>query len=236
MSIFVLGDTHLSFGVDKPMDIFPGWRNHIDSLANNWNGLVGEEDTVVVPGDISWAMTAEEAVPDLKFINDTLKGRKIIMKGNHDYWWQSMKKLSDLKAAAGLDKIDFLFNNAYETEDRIIVGTRGWQIIGEPSDEDRLILDREAGRFSLSLAAAKKLSGYGEKKLTAFFHYPPVFDRFVFDKLFDLMLENGIDECYFGHLHGKIDPSAAKCVKYNIVCRLVSADYLKFSPLKLTTP
>jgi predicted phosphohydrolase len=102
------------------------------------------------------------------------------------------------------------------------------------SSEDKKIMEREAGRFVLSVAAAKKLNGYGIKKTVAVFHYPPMFDKFVYDRLFDIMLDNRIEECYFGHLHGKISPTAALCEKYHIICKLISADFLKFSPLKLT--
>lgn len=234
MAVFIIGDLHLSLGTDKPMDIFPGWSNHTELLERNWNEAVSENDTVIIPGDISWGMTVEEALPDLKFIN-SLNGKKIILKGNHDYWWQSMKKLEELKEEQELDTISFLFNNAYEAEDFIICGTRGWQIIGETKSlEDKKIMDRESGRFTLSVNCAKRLDGYGTKKMIAVFHYPPIFDKFVFDGLFDIMLEQGIEECYFGHLHGKINPKVAVCEKYNIICKLISADFLKFSPLKLT--
>ncbi len=235
MAVFIIGDLHLSHGVDKPMDIFPGWSNHTELLKKNWNETVSKEDTVIIPGDVSWGMTTAEALPDLRFINDELNGKKIIMKGNHDYWWQSMKKLEELKSAEGLENISFMFNNAFEVEDFIICGTRGWQIIGDTkSSEDKKIMEREAGRFVLSVAAAKKLKGYGIKKTVAVFHYPPMFDKFVYDRLFDIMLDNRIEECYFGHLHGKISPTAALCEKYHIICKLISADFLKFSPLKLT--
>ncbi len=234
MATYIIGDLHLSTSTDKPMDIFAGWENHTELLKENWENQVKDEDTVIVAGDISWAMTLEEAIPDLEWINN-LKGKKILMKGNHDYWWQSKKKLDDIIKEKNFTTISFLFNNAFETDELIVTGTRGWQIVGDTkSEEDKKIMNREAGRFKLSLDAAKKLSGYNLKKQIAVFHYPPIYNQFIFEGLFDLMLRENISSCYFGHLHGKIDASAAKTMKYNIECKLISADYLKFSPLKLT--
>ena len=128
MAIYMLSDPHLSLTADKPMDIFGArWENYIEKLKNNWTETVSEDDTVVIPGDISWGMGFDTAAEDLTFIHN-LPGRKIIGKGNHDYWWQTMAKLNRFREELGADSIDFLFNNAYLCEDFIIAGTRGWTL------------------------------------------------------------------------------------------------------------
>ena len=134
MAVYVIRDPHLSFGTQKPMDVFEGWTDYTDRLKKNWIRLVKDTDTVVLPGDISWGMTLDEALPDFLFLN-SLPGRKIISKGNHDLWWPTMKKLDEFKEKNGLDTISFLFNNSYEAESFIICGTRGWNFENGSPDE-----------------------------------------------------------------------------------------------------
>ena len=148
MALFAISDLHLSFASDKPMDVF-GWDNYEALLEKNWRKNVTEEDTVLIPGDISWAMYLEEAEADLSFIND-LPGRKIIGKGNHDYWWSTLKKMNEFKASKGFDTINFLFNNSFSYKNFAICGTRGWGNNGT-ADEDTRIWNRELQRLLLSI-------------------------------------------------------------------------------------
>ena len=153
MKVFTMGDLHLPFGRPKPMDIFGGWENYTERIENNWNSIVGEDDCVVIPGDLSWAMSLEEALPDFEFVSKKLHGRKIISKGNHDYWWTTIKKMNTFLQANGFDNIRILHNNAFEECGIAICGTRGWiNDDGEPQDE--LVLLREAGRMEATLQAA----------------------------------------------------------------------------------
>ena len=125
MSLFAIADTHLSFGTDKPMDIFGGWSDYTERLGKNWRAVVSDDDTVVIAGDISWAMKLEEAKADFSFL-DSLTGKKLIIKGNHDYWWQTKKKLDLFLTENGFDTIEILFNNAYRVGDFTVCGSRGW--------------------------------------------------------------------------------------------------------------
>ena len=125
MSIYAISDLHLSFGADKPMDIFRGWDNYEEKIKANWTRLVTENDTVIIPGDVSWALTLQDSLSDLKWIND-LPGKKILMKGNHDFWWSTVTKMKNFFAANSLDTLEILYNNAIETEEYILAGSRGW--------------------------------------------------------------------------------------------------------------
>ena len=170
MAIFVIGDLHLSLGVEKPMDIFPGWQDYEYRLEKNWQNLVKPEDTVIVAGDVSWALDISQAVEDFKFINN-LNGKKIILKGNHDYWWQTAKKLKEFKETNNLDTIEFLHNNSFEVENVIICGTRGWIFENGQQDDEKVIL-REAGRLKASLDHIKS-----EKEKIVILHYPPIYQE-----------------------------------------------------------
>ncbi|MBQ6020952.1 MAG: metallophosphoesterase [Clostridia bacterium] len=225
MAVWTIADTHLSFGVNKPMDIFPGWQNHAERLKKNWNALVGENDAVVIPGDISWGMTEKEALPDLQFLN-ALNGNKFILKGNHDYWWTSMKKLNDLKEANGLDTIAFIHNNSAVCENIAVCGTRGW--MPDAGDDDK-VLRREAGRLRLSLESALR-TGLSP---VAFLHYPPIYENAVCDEIFGVLKEYGIKRCFFGHLHFEKTDRFRKIDRDGITFSLVSADFLGFAPLQV---
>ena len=152
MSIFAIGDTHLSFSCDKPMDIFRGWDDYVERLEKNWRAIVTDDDTVVIAGDISWAMKLYEAKEDFTFL-ENLPGRKIIMKGNHDYWWQTKKKLDEFIKENGFNTIDIMFNNAFRVGDYAICGSRGWFYDAE-KDADMKVLRREAGRLQMSIDEA----------------------------------------------------------------------------------
>ncbi len=223
MSIFVIGDLHLSFGVEKPMDIFQGWQDHWQRIEKNWRRLVKEDDTVIIPGDTSWALTLEEAKPDFRFIHN-LPGKKIISKGNHDYWWQTAKKLQQFIETNGFDSINFLHNNAYEVENYIICGTRGW-IFENGQQQDEKVIMREAGRLKMSLDYLKS-----EKEKIVFLHYPTVYQEQRANHIINTLKQYNIKRCFYGHLHGKTINYAFNGVHEDIKYKLISADAIDFCP------
>lgn len=227
MALFTIADTHLSFGCDKPMDIFKGWTDYTRRLSDKWNALVTPDDTVVIPGDISWAMTPNEAAADFRFL-DSLPGTKIIGKGNHDYWWQTMNKLNNFVKENDFHTIRFLFNNAYRVGDVAICGARGWffDAAGADSDENRKVIDREAGRLARSVEEGIKTGG----EPTVFMHYPVAFDGNVCEPLMEVLKKYGIRRCYFGHIHGDRTGRFADFEVDGIRFSLVSADFLAFCP------
>lgn len=226
MALFVIADLHLSLGADKPMDVFKGWENYVDRLEENWRRLVGPEDTVVIAGDISWAMKLEDSLRDFTFIH-SLPGRKLLMKGNHDYWWSTRKKIDDFFSEHGLSSLQILHNCAYRVEDKALCGTRGW-LYNSETEEDRKIVNREAGRLLASIGEAKKLGG----ELVAFLHYPPVYDTMECRELLDILVENGVRDCYFGHIHGQYAAKKALIGEYKGVrMHLISCDFVKFCPV-----
>ena len=227
MSVFVSADPHLSLDTQKPMDIFRGWQDYTERLKNNWEKIVSPGDTVILPGDISWGMSTEEAKKDLKFI-DSLPGRKIIGKGNHDYWWGTMKKLNEFTKENGLSTINFLFNNAYEAENIAVCGTRGW-FFDDKTDNAEKVIAREAGRLTLSIEAALNLNG----EPVVFMHYPVVYESGVCNELLEVLKKYGIKRCYFGHIHGEKTGRYEKYVYDGITFSLISADFLAFCPKKI---
>ncbi len=223
MSIFVIGDLHLSFGVEKPMDIFSGWQDHWQRIEKNWNKLVKPEDTVVIPGDFSWGLTLEEAKPDFRFVNN-LPGTKIISKGNHDYWWQTSKKLQEFISANNFDTIRFLHNNAYEVENYILCGTRGW-IFENGQRQDEKVIMREAGRLKLSLDYLDSA-----KEKIVFLHYPTVYQEQRANHIINTLKQYNVKRCFYGHLHGKTINYAFNGVHDGIKYKLISADAIDFCP------
>lgn len=233
MSIFAIADTHLSESVSKPMDIFGyRWKNWTEKLTESWKKSVTEKDTVVIPGDISWGMSMEEAREDLLLL-DSLPGRKIIGKGNHDYWWGTVSKIGDFFDKNGIKSIDVLFNNAFLVEDTVIAGCRGWysdeKNAPDNSDYEKIVA-REVGRLKMSLTAAEKLSDSARKLV--FFHFPPVLNDFLCREIVDTLKEYDVTECFFGHIHGRYDLPPSLEFE-GIRFTMVSADYLDFVPLKL---
>ena len=169
MSLYAIADLHLSLGTDKPMDIFGGWDNYIERLDKNWRSTVKSEDTVVIAGDISWAMRLEQTFKDFSFI-ESLPGRKIFLKGNHDYWWTTRKKIEAYLKENNFKSISILFNSAEVVENFAVCGTRGWSYDCS-TQEDVKILNREVGRLTMSIEQARKL----DREVIVFLHYPPVF-------------------------------------------------------------
>lgn len=233
MSIYVIGDLHLSFSVDKPMDIFGNnWENHAEKIKNNWIEKVKPEDTVILPGDFSWATYLEESKADFEYLN-SLPGRKIMSKGNHDYWWTTVTKMNKFLKENNFENIDFLYNNSYLIENKIIVGTRGW-VTNFKAPINAKILKRENDRLKLSIEDGIKK--YGEdKEIIAFIHHPPFYKEPVPDELnFILTLKNyNIKKCYYAHLHSDSHKEAIEGIIDGIEYKLVSSDYLKFDLMKI---
>ncbi len=226
MSLFAIADLHLSLGEDKPMDIFAGWSDYVTRLKENWNKLITENDTVVIGGDISWAMKLEETYTDFKFIDD-LTGKKIFLKGNHDYWWGTKRKMENFLVGNGLNSISILFNNAYTVDDFAVCGTRGWFLENE-SENDIKVLNREVGRLTASIEDALKTG----KQPIVFLHYPPVFNNTKCDEIFNVLLKYDIKKCYYGHIHGKKNMrSAVEGMFEGIEFKLISCDRLSFMPV-----
>lgn len=226
MSLFTIGDLHLSLGTDKPMDIFRGWDNYVERLSNSWNKLVTDKDTVVIAGDISWAMKLKECYNDFSFIN-SLPGTKIFLKGNHDYWWDTVSKINRYLNENNFNSIRILFNNSFEVENYAVCGTRGWGLECE-KEEDVKILSRECGRLRLSLDSAKD-SG---KESVVFLHYPPIYGDSVCEEIIGVLKEYDIKKCYYGHIHGSHMIKGAYCGEYEgIKFKLISCDAVSFTPI-----
>lgn len=224
MALFVIGDTHLSLSCDKPMDIFKGWADYVERIESNWNKIVGENDSVVIPGDISWAMSLQEAVKDFEFLNN-LNGTKYILKGNHDYWWNTASKMNKFLEENNFDSIKIIHNNAFSVEGFALAGSRGW-FYDDTADADKKVILREAGRLRASLKEAERLGG----EIIAFLHYPPLSETQKCEEILAVLGEFSVKRCFFGHLHGFVSPGNAQIDYNGTKFSLVSADYLKFVP------
>jgi predicted phosphohydrolase len=230
MALYAIGDPHLSLGAEKPMDIFAGWENYAEKLAENWRAAVSPEDTVVLAGDISWGMSLEESLPDFELINALPGAKKLILKGNHDYWWNSASKMRAFFDSHGLSTLNLLHNNAYALDGFAICGSRGWLFENGAPHDDKII-NREAIRIEASLKAAEGMAG--ERLL--FLHYPPVFAGQELARFIGLMRQYGISRCFYGHIHGAQGHKKAVTGQYKGVCfGLLAADYLGFAPLRIS--
>jgi predicted phosphohydrolase len=214
------------------------WEKHEERIKENWINTVKDGDTVVIAGDVSWGMTFDEAKEDLLFLN-SLPGKKIILKGNHDYWWATQAKVTAFFEKNGFHTIRMLHNNAFAVENFLIAGSRGWYNDENgnnvPSGTDyRKIVAREAIRVRLSLTEAQKLDeqeGLNREKLV-FLHFPPVFREFRCEEILAVLREFGVTRCFYGHIHGVYDMPGS-FVDDGIKFTLVSADYLGFTPLHI---
>ncbi len=227
MALYAIADLHLSLGEEKPMDIFRGWTNYIDRLTRNWTALVQPADTVVVAGDVSWAMSLDGARTDFAFL-DRLPGRKLLLKGNHDYWWNTRRKMDAFLAEQGFDSIRILHNSAERYGPWALCGSRGWFFDAE-ADADKKVLLREVGRLQASIDAGRALGG----EPLAFLHYPPVTAAARCDEMMDALHRNGITRCWYGHLHGPSIRRAVQGVVEGIEFRLVSCDAADFTPVRI---
>ena len=226
--LYALGDPHLSFGSNKPMDIFgEQWRDHTEKLRRGFSQL-GPDDLCVLCGDISWSLSLEGAVEDFKFI-DSLPGKKIILKGNHDYWWSTVSKIKALFEKHDIKTIDILHNNCFFYKDAAICGTRGWFYEEETGGEhDKKIMNRELMRLEASLKAA----GDCPEKL-CFLHYPPRYRNYRCAEIIEILKKYGVRECCYGHIHKYFSGGFIQGVEDGIEYRLVSADFVGFSPVKV---
>lgn len=224
MKIFAISDLHLSFDDQKPMNIFGSvWDNHWDDIVKNWNEKVGEEDIVLIAGDISWAMKLEEVKSDLDLIG-ALKGKKIIIRGNHDYWWSSYKKVKDILP----ESMYAIQNNAFKFGNYVICGTRGWSVpeIGVESDpQDVKLYEREKLRLEMSLKEAKSMQEEGDV-IIAMMHFPPFNSRYLSSYYTDLFKEYGVHSVVYGHLHGAQSRTQLIYDKQGIKYYLTSCDKL----------
>ena len=234
MSIYAIADLHLSFSKNKPMDIFgENWKNHTEKLKENWMKKIEKEDYIILPGDFSWAMYLEETKKDFEYLN-SLPGTKILLKGNHDFWWETVTKINKFLEENNITNVKILYNNSYLVENRIIVGTRGWNILD--SEEDSKMIKREAIRLELSIQDGIKKYGTN-KEIIAFLHYPPIIKDYITNpeksEIVKILNKYGIKKCYYGHLHGKAHDEAIEGTIEKITYKLISADYLNFEPQKI---
>ena len=234
MAIYTIGDLHLSFNENKPMSIFgENWEGYEEKVKENWTNLVKEEDLVVLPGDFSWSMYLKDTYNDFEYLNN-LPGKKLLLKGNHDYWWSTVNSMRNYIKENHFKNIDFLYNNAYEFENKIIVGTRGWAL-GEDLESKKMI-NREVSRLELSIKNG--LENYGEdKEIVAFMHYPPIIKQNIqnneINDFIRILKQYNIKQCYYGHLHGSAIKEAVEGEYFGINFKLVSSDSVEFDLVKV---
>jgi predicted phosphohydrolase len=229
--LYAISDLHLSLNSNKPMDVFGDqWGNYTERLKSNWQSTVGGEDIVVIPGDISWGMTLEECLPDFEFLNQ-LNGRKLILKGNHDYFWNTAKKLNEFFIANGLSSFTIIHNNAFLIGDMAICGTKGFNWNAKlTAEQNQKLHHREAERLEASIVYAKKA---GAKECIVFMHYPPILSTYRAEEILQVLLKHGIKRCFFGHIHGSGMNTVPQGSIEGVEMSLISADYLQFSPKKI---
>lgn len=235
MSIYTIGDLHLSFHENKPMSIFgKNWKGHEEKIKIDWIEKVKENDLVVIPGDFSWSTYLKDTEEDFVYLNK-LPGKKLILKGNHDYWWTTLTSMRKFLQENNFENIDFIYNTAYEFENYIIAGTRGW---GQNEEgEDQKLLKREVARLELSLEEAIKLKQEKAKEIIVFLHYPPIISSNIIQnemsEFIKVMKKYEIERCYYGHLHSTSIREAVEGKHYGIDFKLVSADGLNFKLWKI---
>jgi len=225
MAIFAISDLHLSFSVNKPMDVFGSkWDNYTEILKENWTNLITDDDIVLMPGDSSWGTYLNDSLEDFRFIND-LPGKKIISKGNHDYWWETLTKMNKFLAENNLKTISFLHNSVVMHENTAICGAKGYPDNFTIEDDERLYM-RELSRLKLSLSMAAEQN---PEKIIVMLHYPPD----IHSEFAKIMADFKVSLCVYGHLHDKGTKNGFSGIHNNIMYRLVSCDYLKFNPIKI---
>ena len=224
MALYAMGDLHLCLGAPKPMDVFGGaWVGYMEKLKQGLS-VITEKDTLVLMGDLSWALDLNSAVADFAWINE-IPGRKIILKGNHDYWWSTQAKFTKFCLENGFSDLNLLNNNCFFYDDWAICGTRGWFFEEERSgDHDEKVFRRELIRLEASLKAA------GDREKMVFLHYPPRYKGYTCREILDLLESYGVRQCFYGHLHGASHKLAMEGTWDGVEYRLLSADYLNFQP------
>ena len=240
MSIYAIGDLHLSLNKEKPMDIFGGnWKNHEQKIKENWKNTVQDTDLVILPGDFSWEMHLKDMYNDFAYLND-LPGKKLLLKGNHDYWWTTLAKMREFLQENKFENIDFVYNNSYLFEDKIIAGTRGWAL-NDTENSDKMN-HREEERLKLSLQSG--VDNFGDKEIICIMHYPPIIEENKNDannqsknlkvsNYVQIMKDYNVKTCLYGHLHGESHKEAFEGIIEGINFKLVSSDYLDFKLYKV---
>lgn len=229
MSIYAISDLHLSFNTNKPMDIF-GWNNYEEKISQDWRTNVKEEDLVLLTGDFSWEMKLENTYKDFQFINN-LPGKKLLLKGNHDLWWTTLKRMREFLKEKEFNNIDFIYNNSYEFENYIIAGTRGWNLVSENID-DKKIKDRELLRLENSIIDG--IQKYGEDKpIIVCMHYPPLLKDLKNNEFTKILEKYNVKYCLYGHLHGKSHMNVFDGNYNNVAYKMVSCDYTGFKLIKI---
>lgn len=233
MSLYCIGDLHLSLSSGKPMDIFSGWENYVKKIEKNLSTLK-DEDTLIILGDFSWAMNLKDAVKDFEFLNK-FKGKKYFIKGNHDFWWTTKSKINKFFTENNFADMEIIQNNAVVCEDKIICGTRGWYLDEQKGTEnDVKVLNREVIRLEMALDEAYKLKKENpEKEILLMLHYPPVYGDYKCDIVLEVLKKYHVKKVFFGHIHGKNSKGGYKKYFDGINYYMVSADMIDFMPLKI---
>lgn len=228
MALYAIGDLHLSLGTNKPMDVFGSkWANYVERIRENFSHL-SDDDVIVLAGDISWGMSLEQSLPDFQFI-DALPGKKLLLKGNHDYWWTTASKMKKFFVENGFQTLDILHNNCHFYGDIALCGTRGWFYEEDQQGHNEKVFNRELIRLEASLKVA------GDKPKLCFLHYPPLYQGYTCPEILALLERYGVERCFYGHLHGGSHRLAIEGERNGVDYRLVAADYLRFVP-KLVLP
>ena len=231
MAIYVIADLHLSFSKNKPMSIFgENWEGHSEKIKNNWISKVKPEDTVVLPGDFSWAMYLQDTYKDFEYLN-SLPGKKLLLKGNHDYWWTTVTNMRKFLKENKFENIDFIYNNSYLVENKILTGTRGWNLLD--TENSSKMIKRESIRLKLAIEDGIKKYG-NNKEIIVFMHYPPISCANKNSEFVKILKQYNIKRFYYAHLHGKSHQYAVEGIIDGIEFKLISADYLNFDVIKVT--
>lgn len=234
MSLYAIADLHLATDApDKRMDVFGGrWKNYIEKIKKEWESTVTDDDTVVIAGDFSWAMNVDGGVSDFRFVN-SLPGKKILLEGNHDFWWQSLKKLNEFCDKNELE-FTFLRCNSVLAEGYAVCGSRGWytdeRVIQQSNADSGTIVAREAIRLDMSLKHAE--ANFPDNKKAVFMHFPPVYGSYICPKLVDVLKKHNVEQCFFGHIHGVYDKPLS-FTHDGVTFNLIAADALNFKPYKI---
>lgn len=237
MAIYALADLHMCLSCpDKSMELFgSSWNGYISKIKDNWERTVTDEDTVLVSGDISWATYIDKAEEDFRFLSE-LPGRKLLSRGNHDYWWTTMKKMEDFFEEKQFTNLEFIRTNIVEADGCLITGTRGWMIETKESLEgtdNRKIYDREKLRIKMCIDKLSEQDPEHSKKHILMIHYPPITAKQGVTEFADMMADAGIDICVYGHLHGKAHKKAFEGDYKGTRFVCTSADYLGFAPIRI---
>lgn len=230
MALYAIGDLHLSLGVNKPMDVFGGrWHNYMQKLEEGFAHLTAE-DSLVLCGDTSWGMTLPQSLRDFAYLASLPCKQIYMVKGNHDYWWQTAAKMTGFWRENGFTNLALLHNNAHPCDKYVLCGTRGWFYEEEQNDHNEKVFNRELLRLTASLEAAQ---AYPDNEILCFLHYPPFVEGYVCEQIVAILQQYNVKRCFYGHLHGASCARAIEGVHNGIDYTLLSADHLHFQPLKI---